>query len=48
MLMGVSFDLDYKNITLILEPTDYTLHYFLHQMVSLLLLNFAPQIKPNS
>lgn len=32
MLMAVCVDLDYKNLTLILEPADCTLHYFLHQM----------------
>lgn len=34
MLMAVSFDMDQRQIALVMEPADCTLHYFLYQMVS--------------
>ena len=32
--MGISFDKDLRVTSLIMEPFDYTLNHYLHQMVS--------------
>lgn len=33
-LMGLSYDNELRVMSLVIEPFDYTLNHFLHQMVS--------------
>lgn len=33
ILMGISYDYDLRVMSLIMEPFDYTLNHYLHQMV---------------
>lgn len=43
VLMGLSYDNDLRVMSLVIEPFDYTLNHYLHQMVSDLLMIISVQ-----